>query len=70
MFGTDVIAKFLQTHDLDLMARAHQVVEDGEFFFILLRIVVDFFLIFLFDQNSIFYSNNLYRVILHTEICK
>ena len=29
VFGTDVIAKFLKTHDLDLMARAHQVVEDG-----------------------------------------
>tara|TARA_B100000780_G_scaffold156617_1_gene109535 strand:+ start:178 stop:729 length:552 start_codon:yes stop_codon:yes gene_type:complete len=29
VFGTDVISKFLQTHDLDLMARAHQVVEDG-----------------------------------------
>jgi hypothetical protein len=29
VFGTDVISKFLKTHDLDLMARAHQVVEDG-----------------------------------------
>ena len=24
-----MITKFLKTHDLDLMARAHQVVEDG-----------------------------------------
>ena len=29
VFGADVITKFLRTHDLDLMARAHQVVEDG-----------------------------------------
>jgi len=28
-FGPDVLAKFLQKHDLDLIARAHQVVEDG-----------------------------------------
>ena len=29
IFGPDVIAKFLKTHDLDLLCRAHQVVEDG-----------------------------------------
>lgn len=28
-FGTDVIRNFLQRHDLELICRAHQVVEDG-----------------------------------------
>nr|CAI5826469.1 unnamed protein product [Callosobruchus analis] len=28
-FGPDVISKFLQKHDFDLICRAHQVVEDG-----------------------------------------
>lgn len=28
-FGHDVIADFLERHDLDIMCRAHQVVEDG-----------------------------------------
>lgn len=28
-FGPDVIRKFLQKHDLDLLVRAHQVVQDG-----------------------------------------
>ncbi len=28
-FGHDVIAEFLLRHDLDLICRAHQVVEDG-----------------------------------------
>jgi serine/threonine-protein phosphatase PP1 catalytic subunit len=32
-FGPDVVAKFLQKHDLDLVCRAHQVVEDGYEFF-------------------------------------
>jgi serine/threonine-protein phosphatase PP1 catalytic subunit len=32
-FGPDVVAKFLQKHDLDLICRAHQVVEDGYEFF-------------------------------------
>lgn len=32
-FGADVITKFLQKHDLDLVCRAHQVVEDGYEFF-------------------------------------
>jgi len=32
-FGADVVAKFLQKHDLDLIVRAHQVVEDGFEFF-------------------------------------
>lgn len=32
-FGADVVHKFLKTHDLDLVCRAHQVVEDGYEFF-------------------------------------
>jgi serine/threonine-protein phosphatase PP1 catalytic subunit len=32
-FGPDVVAKFLQQHDLDLICRAHQVVEEGYEFF-------------------------------------
>jgi len=32
-FGAEVVAKFLYKHDLDLVCRAHQVVEDGYEFF-------------------------------------
>ncbi|KAJ6534115.1 protein phosphatase type 1 [Mycena capillaripes] len=32
-FGADVVARFLQKHDLDLICRGHQVVEDGYEFF-------------------------------------
>jgi serine/threonine-protein phosphatase PP1 catalytic subunit len=32
-FGADVVTKFLNRHDLDLICRAHQVVEDGYEFF-------------------------------------
>lgn len=32
-FGTDIVARFLEKHDLDLICRAHQVVEDGYEFF-------------------------------------
>jgi len=32
-FGPDVVAKFLRKHELDLICRAHQVVEDGYEFF-------------------------------------
>ncbi|KAL7177443.1 hypothetical protein ACSBR2_030744 [Camellia fascicularis] len=32
-FGPDKLAEFLQKHDLDLVCRAHQVVEDGYEFF-------------------------------------
>lgn len=32
-FGSDVVTKFLNRHDLDLVCRAHQVVEDGYEFF-------------------------------------
>jgi len=28
-FGHDVVEEFLERHDLDLIVRAHQVVEDG-----------------------------------------
>lgn len=32
-FGPDVVTKFLRRHDLDLVCRAHQVVEEGYEFF-------------------------------------
>jgi len=32
-FGEDIVAQFLSRHDLDLICRAHQVVEDGYEFF-------------------------------------
>lgn len=32
-FGGEVVSKFLHKHDLDLICRAHQVVEDGYEFF-------------------------------------
>ncbi|GLT78174.1 hypothetical protein SLA2020_497190 [Shorea laevis] len=32
-FGADTVAEFLQKHDLDLICRAHQVVQDGYEFF-------------------------------------
>lgn len=32
-FGPDVVTKFLNRHDMDLICRAHQVVEDGFEFF-------------------------------------
>ena len=32
-FGADVVSKFLNRHDMDLVCRAHQVVEDGYEFF-------------------------------------
>ncbi|KAH9626641.1 hypothetical protein KSS87_001101 [Heliosperma pusillum] len=32
-FGADVVADFLEKHDMDLICRAHQVVEDGYEFF-------------------------------------
>jgi len=32
-FGTDIVKKFLQKEDMDLIVRAHQVVEDGYEFF-------------------------------------
>lgn len=32
-FGADIVTRFLNRHDLDLICRAHQVVEDGYEFF-------------------------------------
>jgi serine/threonine-protein phosphatase PP1 catalytic subunit len=32
-FGEDVVRQFLRRHDLDLIVRVHQVVEDGYEFF-------------------------------------
>jgi len=33
IFGPDVVGNFLKKHDMDLICRAHQVVEDGYEFF-------------------------------------
>jgi len=33
VFGPDIVTNFLQRHDMDLVVRAHQVVEDGYEFF-------------------------------------
>ena len=41
-FGSDVVTKFLKKHDLDLVCRAHQVVEDGYEFFAKRRLVTIF----------------------------
>jgi len=41
-FGADVVAKFLKKYDLDLVCRAHQVVEDGYEFFAKRRLVTIF----------------------------
>eukprot|EP00815_Leptocylindrus_aporus_P011896 CAMPEP_0116066408 /NCGR_PEP_ID=MMETSP0322-20121206/10358_1 /TAXON_ID=163516 /ORGANISM="Leptocylindrus danicus var. apora, Strain B651" /LENGTH=326 /DNA_ID=CAMNT_0003552943 /DNA_START=251 /DNA_END=1231 /DNA_ORIENTATION=+ len=42
VFGADVVAGFLDKHDLDLIVRAHQVVEDGYEFFAGRRLVTLF----------------------------
>lgn len=42
VFGADIVAGFLQDHDLDLLVRAHQVVEDGYEFFAGRRLVTLF----------------------------
>jgi len=41
-FGGDIVSKFLKKHDLDLVCRAHQVVEDGYEFFAKRRLVTIF----------------------------
>eukprot|EP01006_Ploeotia_vitrea_P035979 TRINITY_DN65951_c0_g1_i2.p1 TRINITY_DN65951_c0_g1~~TRINITY_DN65951_c0_g1_i2.p1 ORF type:complete len:329 (+),score=-15.78 TRINITY_DN65951_c0_g1_i2:131-1117(+) len=41
-FGDDVVAQFLRRHDLDLICRAHQVVEDGYEFFAKRQLVTIF----------------------------
>ena len=33
VFGSDIVKKFCQKHDIDLVCRAHQVIEDGFEFF-------------------------------------
>lgn len=42
VFGADIVASFLETQDLDLIVRAHQVVEDGYEFFAGRRLVTLF----------------------------
>ncbi|KAG5539610.1 hypothetical protein RHGRI_019971 [Rhododendron griersonianum] len=41
-FGADKVSEFLQKHDLDLICRAHQVVEDGYEFFAKRQLVTIF----------------------------
>eukprot|EP01121_Diplochlamys_sp_Union-15-3_P022163 TRINITY_DN9356_c0_g1_i1.p1 TRINITY_DN9356_c0_g1~~TRINITY_DN9356_c0_g1_i1.p1 ORF type:complete len:319 (+),score=45.42 TRINITY_DN9356_c0_g1_i1:62-958(+) len=41
-FGSDVVTNFLKDHDLDLICRAHQVVEDGYEFFAKRQLVTIF----------------------------
>uniref|UniRef100_A0A8W8I6K9 protein-serine/threonine phosphatase n=1 Tax=Magallana gigas TaxID=29159 RepID=A0A8W8I6K9_MAGGI len=41
-FGEDVVSKFLNRHDLDLVCRGHQVVEDGYEFFAKKQLVTIF----------------------------
>ncbi|CAN6302967.1 unnamed protein product [Urochloa humidicola] len=41
-FGADVLVEFLRRHDLDLLCRAHQVVQDGYEFFAGRRLVTVF----------------------------
>jgi len=41
-FGGDIVEKFLKKHDLDLICRAHQVVEDGYKFFAKRQLVTIF----------------------------
>ena len=43
IFGADVVQRFLRKHDLDLVCRAHQVVEDGYEFFAKRQLVTLFF---------------------------
>jgi len=42
VFGSDVVGTFLKKHDLDLICRAHQVVEDGYEFFCKRQLVTVF----------------------------
>ena len=41
-FGEDIVAQFLRKMDLDLVCRAHQVVEDGYEFFARRQLVTIF----------------------------
>lgn len=42
VFGSDVISTFLKDHDIDLICRAHQVVEEGYEFFAKRQLVTVF----------------------------
>ena len=42
VFGEDVVRKFIEKNDLDLICRAHQVVEDGYEFFAKRQLVTVF----------------------------
>lgn len=33
LFGSDIVSDFLQTHDLDLICRSHNIVDEGYEFF-------------------------------------
>jgi serine/threonine-protein phosphatase PP1 catalytic subunit len=42
VFGADIVSAFLKEHNLDLLVRAHQVIEDGYKFFAGRRLVTLF----------------------------
>jgi len=57
-FGPDVVTKFLQKHDMDLICRAHQVVEDGYEFFAKRQLVT------LFSAPNYWYQIVLFGLVL------
>ena len=42
LFGADIVFKFCEKHDIDLICRAHQVIEDGYEFFANKKLVTIF----------------------------
>ena len=42
VFGSDIVSQFLNDHDIDLICRAHQVVEEGYEFFAKRQLVTVF----------------------------
>jgi len=42
VFGGDIVTQFLNDHDIDLICRAHQVVEEGYEFFAKRQLVTVF----------------------------
>lgn len=42
VFGGDIVSQFLADHDIDLICRAHQVVEEGYEFFAKRQLVTVF----------------------------
>jgi len=42
IFGSDIVSTFLKNHDMDLICRAHQVVEEGYEFFAKRQLVTIF----------------------------